>query len=50
MCVGAVMAMSDGFPDNLAIIGDAFLKSWYSIYDYSNGARVGLAASINNSR
>lgn len=59
------MAMGSGFPDNLAIVGDAFLKSceWfasisramltgtvigYSIYDYSNGARVGFAASINN--
>ncbi|OCF30926.1 hypothetical protein I316_07452 [Kwoniella heveanensis BCC8398] len=48
MCVGAVLAVSDGFPDNLAIVGDAFLKSWYSIYDYSNGVRVGLAASTNN--
>lgn len=65
MCVGGVLAMGDGFPDNLAIIGDEFLKSCeyrsrmcsmnttdicsgYSIYDYSNGARVGLAASINN--
>jgi len=27
MCVGGVLAMGDGFPDNLAIIGDAFLKS-----------------------
>ncbi|WVQ94938.1 hypothetical protein IAU59_002027 [Kwoniella sp. CBS 9459] len=48
MCVGAVLAVSDGFPDNLAIVGDAFLKSWYSIYDYSNGVRVGLASSTNN--
>ena len=48
MCVGGVLAMGDGFPDDLVIVGDAFLKSWYSIYDYSNGARVGLAASVNN--
>ncbi|WWC72253.1 uncharacterized protein I206_106215 [Kwoniella pini CBS 10737] len=48
MCVGAVLAVADGFPDNLAIIGDAFLKNWYSIYDYSNGVRVGLASSVNN--
>ncbi|KAK4684688.1 hypothetical protein P7C73_g5480, partial [Tremellales sp. Uapishka_1] len=47
-CVGGVLAVGDGFPDNLAIIGDAFLKSWYSVYDYSNGARVGLASSTNN--
>nr|XP_031860383.1 uncharacterized protein CI109_004273 [Kwoniella shandongensis]KAA5527455.1 hypothetical protein CI109_004273 [Kwoniella shandongensis] len=48
MCVGAVLAVADGFPDNLAIVGDAFLKSWYSVYDYSNNVRVGLASSINN--
>ncbi|WWC64845.1 uncharacterized protein I303_107459 [Kwoniella dejecticola CBS 10117] len=48
MCVGAVLAVADGFPDNLAIVGDAFLKNWYSIYDYSNGVRVGLASSTNN--
>jgi hypothetical protein len=48
MCVGGVLGIGSGFPDNLAIVGDAFLKSWYSIYDYSNGARVGFASSINN--
>ncbi|WVW86417.1 hypothetical protein I302_108463 [Kwoniella bestiolae CBS 10118] len=48
LCVGAVLAVADGFPDNLAIVGDAFLKSWYSVYDYSNGVRVGLASSTNN--
>lgn len=67
MCVGGVLGIGQGFPDNLAIVGDAFLKSCkpshkapesmrpeadqstgYSIYDYSNGARVGLAASTNN--
>ena len=64
MCVGGVLAVGDGFPDNLAIVGDAFLKSCesfrmrtkrtglieagYSVYDYSNGARVGFASSINN--
>jgi hypothetical protein len=26
-CVGAVLAVGDGFPDNLAIVGDTFLKS-----------------------
>ncbi|ORY31594.1 aspartic peptidase domain-containing protein [Naematelia encephala] len=50
MCVGGVLAMGDGFPDNLAIVGDEFLKSWYSIYDYSGNSRVGLASSINNSK
>ncbi|ORX40467.1 aspartic peptidase domain-containing protein [Kockovaella imperatae] len=48
LCVGGILGMSDDFPDNLAIVGDEFLKSWYSVYDYSNGARVGFASSINN--
>ncbi|WVR09646.1 hypothetical protein IAU60_006719 [Kwoniella sp. DSM 27419] len=48
MCIGAVLAVGDGFPSNLAIVGDAFLKSWYSIYDYSNNVRVGFASSVNN--
>ncbi|ETW80500.1 hypothetical protein HETIRDRAFT_440362 [Heterobasidion irregulare TC 32-1] len=76
-CVGGILAAGDGFPSNLAIVGDEFLKSceslicpvvlrailmcssvagWdargvhlgYSIYDYSNGARVGFAQDANN--
>ncbi|KAI9633852.1 aspartic peptidase domain-containing protein [Dioszegia hungarica] len=27
MCVGAILGVNDGFPDDLAIIGDVFLKS-----------------------
>lgn len=27
MCVGGVLGIGQGFPDNLAIVGDAFLKS-----------------------
>lgn len=46
-CVGGILAMGKGFPPNLAIIGDEFLKSWYSVYDYP-GSRVGFAPSINN--
>ncbi|KJA27806.1 hypothetical protein HYPSUDRAFT_212373 [Hypholoma sublateritium FD-334 SS-4] len=47
-CVGGILALGQGFPSNLAIIGDEFLKSWYSIFDYANGARVGFAPSVNN--
>ncbi|KAI0786690.1 aspartic peptidase domain-containing protein [Abortiporus biennis] len=47
-CVGGILGLGDGFPSDLAIIGDEFLKSWYSTYDYGNG-RVGLSPSINNS-
>ncbi|OCH88252.1 acid protease [Obba rivulosa] len=46
-CVGGVLGIGDGFPPNLAIIGDEFLKSWYSVYDYA-GSRVGFAPSVNN--
>ncbi|KZV88519.1 acid protease [Exidia glandulosa HHB12029] len=46
-CVAGILALGDNFPSNLAIVGDEFLKSWYSTYDYSNGARVGLSRSIN---
>ncbi|EJF65495.1 acid protease [Dichomitus squalens LYAD-421 SS1] len=45
-CVGGILALGNGFPQNLAIIGDEFLKSWYSVFDYSG--RVGFARSINN--
>ncbi|EIW72117.1 hypothetical protein TREMEDRAFT_25265 [Tremella mesenterica DSM 1558] len=48
MCVGGLLGISDGLPDNLAIVGDEFLKSWYSIYDIAGNSRVGFAASINN--
>ncbi|KAG8952199.1 hypothetical protein FRC04_004906 [Tulasnella sp. 424] len=46
--VGGIVGMGDNFPDDLAIIGDECLKSWYSVYDYSHGARVGLAPSVNS--
>ncbi|KAI0949197.1 hypothetical protein AcW1_008881 [Taiwanofungus camphoratus] len=46
-CVGGILALGDGFSANLAIIGDEFLKSWYSVYDYA-GNRVGFAPSVNN--
>lgn len=47
-CVSAIMAMDiqDTAGNNFAVVGDVFLKSWYSIYDFSNGGRVGFAKSI----
>ncbi|KAG8908150.1 hypothetical protein FRC00_011404, partial [Tulasnella sp. 408] len=43
LCAGAIMGMDEqGF--NAAIVGDAFLKNWYSVYD-AGGNRVGLAKS-----
>ncbi|KAF8972976.1 aspartic peptidase domain-containing protein [Flammula alnicola] len=47
-CVGGILSLGEGFPSNLAIIGDEFLKSWYSTFDYSNGARIGFSPSVNN--
>lgn len=45
-CVAGILGLGSGFPSNLAIVGDEFLKSWYSTYDYSNGVRVGLSLSV----
>ncbi|KAI8972245.1 aspartic peptidase domain-containing protein [Trametes punicea] len=45
-CVGGILALGNGFPPDLAIIGDEFLKSWYSAFDYAG--RVGFARSVNN--
>ncbi|KAH9985819.1 acid protease [Russula compacta] len=47
-CVAGVLSIGNGLPSNLAIIGDEFLKSWYSTYDYGNGARVGFWPDVNN--
>ncbi|KAF9562791.1 acid protease [Agrocybe pediades] len=48
-CVGGILSLGKDFPSNLAIIGDEFLKSWYTTFDYANGARIGFSPSINNS-
>ncbi|KZT51973.1 acid protease [Calocera cornea HHB12733] len=44
MCVGGVIGMdiTDTNDEPLAIIGDEFLKSWYSVYSF-DGPRVGFA-------
>ncbi|KAI0690105.1 aspartic peptidase domain-containing protein [Cytidiella melzeri] len=48
-CVGGIIGVdpNSGFPSNLAIVGDIFMKSWYSTFDYA-GSRVGFAPSVNN--
>ncbi|KAI0766548.1 aspartic peptidase domain-containing protein [Irpex lacteus] len=48
-CVGGIIGVdsSSGFPSNLAIVGDIFMKSWYSTFDHG-GSRVGFAPSVNN--
>ncbi|KAH7910588.1 acid protease [Hygrophoropsis aurantiaca] len=47
-CVGGILSLGNNFESSFAIIGDEFLKSWYSTYDYSHGARVGFSPSVAN--
>ncbi|KAG8952195.1 Type I transmembrane sorting receptor [Tulasnella sp. 424] len=42
LCMGAIFGSAQAV--NFAIVGDVFLKNWYSIYD-AGGKRVGLAKS-----
>ncbi|EJD41539.1 acid protease [Auricularia subglabra TFB-10046 SS5] len=47
-CAAGILGLGGDFPDNLVIVGDEFLKTWYSTYDYSNGARVGLSLASDS--
>jgi len=42
-CVGGIFG--DDSDPGLATIGDEFIKSWYSVFDYTNN-RVGFAQAI----
>ncbi|KAG8903977.1 Type I transmembrane sorting receptor [Tulasnella sp. 403] len=42
-CVGGIIGEDIG--GNLAILGDEFMKNWYSVFDYAGG-RVGFAQAI----
>lgn len=42
LCMGAIFGSAQAV--NFAIVGDVFLKNWYSVYD-ARGNRVGLAKS-----
>lgn len=45
-CVGGIFGDDEG--EGLATIGDEFIKSWYSVFDYSNNVSTpnhSLAAS-----
>ncbi|KAG8894644.1 hypothetical protein FRC01_012849, partial [Tulasnella sp. 417] len=43
MCAGAVT--SSGEEDGHALVGDAFMTTWYSIFDYGN-MRIGFAQAV----
>ncbi|KAG2079177.1 acid protease [Suillus decipiens] len=49
-CIGGIVGLDDPFMEGIVIIGNEFMKSWYSVFDYSHGARVGFAPSINNAQ
>ncbi|KAG1767037.1 acid protease [Suillus placidus] len=49
-CIGGIIGLDDAFMEGIVIIGNEFMKSWYSVFDYSHGARVGFAPSINNAQ
>ncbi|KAG2747390.1 acid protease [Suillus brevipes Sb2] len=49
-CVSGIIGLDDAAMEGIVIIGNVFLKSWYSVFDYSHGARVGFAPSINNAQ
>ncbi|KAG8213872.1 aspartic peptidase domain-containing protein [Butyriboletus roseoflavus] len=44
-CIGVIVSAGSSF--NFVILGNSFLKSYVSIYDYSHGARVGFMESIS---
>ncbi|KAG8891153.1 hypothetical protein FRB99_003815 [Tulasnella sp. 403] len=43
LCVGSIVA--DDPSDGLAILGDAFMKGWYSVFDYGS-KKVGFAKAV----
>ncbi|KAG2338669.1 acid protease [Suillus weaverae] len=50
-CIGGIIGLDHAFMEGIVIIGKLFGSSvWYSVFDYSHGARVGFAPSINNAQ
>ena len=44
-CISAIMGLDLGAAGSLVILGDAFLRRWYSVYDAGKGT-VGLAKAV----
>ncbi|KAG1904194.1 acid protease [Suillus fuscotomentosus] len=50
-CIGGIIGLDDAFMEGIVIIGELFgYSARYSVFDYSHGARVGFAPSINNAQ
>lgn len=43
LCLGGIAGADLQPTENLYVVGDGFLKNWYSIYNYDNGASVSFA-------
>ncbi|KAG9046884.1 hypothetical protein FS837_003469 [Tulasnella sp. UAMH 9824] len=43
LCTGAIV--SSGEEDGVATVGDAFMRTWYSVFDYGN-MKVGFAQAV----
>jgi saccharopepsin len=44
LCISAFQGMD--LPGNIWILGDTFLRKYYTVYDYGHGGRVGIARAV----
>jgi cathepsin D len=47
-CVAGIAAEDISPSENLYVVGDVFLKNWYSIYSYAGSASVSFAKAVHN--
>lgn len=48
LCAGAIAGADLDPTQNLYVVGDTFLKNWYSIYNYNGAGSVSFAAAKGN--